>query len=74
MATAAPVSAQQGQLHGFSLLELCTADISWDLLDAVVLKYNFPLTRLFLPFLLENRRITDPKFNPNLNSLTPISF
>lgn len=54
--------------------KICTADKSWDLLVAVVLKYSFPRTRLFLPFSLENSRITDPKFNPNLNSLTPISF
>lgn len=54
--------------------KICTADGSWDLLGYEEHKYRSPFTRLFLPFLLKNRKIADPKFNPKVNILTPISF
>lgn len=54
-------------------VKICTADVSWDLLGGVVHKHSVPLKRLFPPFSLEKRKITDPKFNLSVKSLTPIS-
>lgn len=54
--------------------KVCTADGSWHLLGFEDLKYKFPLSRLFLPSSLKNRKIAGPKFNPKVNFLTQISF